>query len=76
METIKIKEEEQKILSKYDNIKYKKYLEMENTEENVEALLEEIDDELIQYRDEDDEPLPEWLELERIRDRIYYSYLT
>lgn len=74
MEIIKINKKDQEILSKYDNIKYKKYLEMENTEENVEALLEEIDDELIEYRDENDEPLEEWLELEKIRDRIYNSY--
>lgn len=74
MEKINISEKDQMVLSKYKNIKYKKYLQMEATKKNINELLEEIDDELIEYRDENDEPLYEWLELERIRDRIYYFY--
>lgn len=60
---IKINESDKKILEKY-KIDYNKYEELND-------LLIELNDVMISYRDENDEPLSEWLELEKVYDRIY-----
>lgn len=74
MERIEISEKNKKILDKYPEINYKKYIGMEASDDNLDNLLEELDSALIRYRDENDEPLEEWLEIERVRDEIYYDY--
>lgn len=68
-----IREESKKILDKYPNINYKKYLDLEPTAKNINELLEPIDETMIRYRDRNDEPLEEWLELERVYDEIFYD---
>lgn len=71
--TIIITEKDQKILDKYPEINYKKYLGKENTIDSLQDLLDEIYDAYISYRDERDEPLPRFLELEGVQDRIFYE---
>ena len=60
---IKVSANSDKILKKY-NIDYRKY----NT---LNDLLDDINDEMVSYRDKDDEPLPQFLELEKVYDEIY-----
>lgn len=60
---IKINEEQKLILEKY-KIKVEDYEEINN-------LLDEINDVMISFVDEHDEPLPEFLELEKLYDEIY-----
>lgn len=60
---IKINEKNKKILKKY-NIDIEEY-------DNLNELLLEIDDAMTSYVDEHDEPLTEFLELEKIYDEIY-----
>ena len=62
---IKVTEEEKKILKKY-NIDIEDY-------NNLNELLLEIDDAMTSYVDENDEPLPEFLELEKLYDSIFYA---
>ena len=62
---IKITDEEKKILKKY-NIDIEEY-------DNLNELLLEIDDAMTSYVDEHDEPLSEFLELEKIYDSIFYA---
>lgn len=62
---IKVTDEEKKILKKY-NIDIEEY-------DNLNELLLEIDDAMTSYVDEHDEPLPEFLELEKIYDSIFYA---
>lgn len=59
-----ITEEDKEILKKY-NIDINKY-------DNLRDLLIEIDDEMTTHIDEHDEPLEEFLELEKVYDRIFY----
>lgn len=59
-----ITEEDKEILKKY-NIDINKY-------DNLRDLLIEIDDEMTTHVDEHDEPLEEFLELEKVYDRIFY----
>lgn len=60
-----VSEDDKKILMKYgiDVTKYDK----------LNDLLIEIDDEMTSHIDEHDEPLKEFLELERVYDRIFYA---
>lgn len=60
---IKINEEQKLILEKY-KIKVENY-------EDINNLLDEINDVMISFVDEHDEPLPEFLELEKVYDEIY-----
>ena len=60
---MKITEKQKEILSKYD-INVDDY-------NDLEELLFEIDDEMTSHIDENDEPLPEFLELEEIYDEIF-----
>ena len=62
---IKVSEKDKKILEKY-SIDVKKY-------DDLEDLLFEIDDVMTSYVDEYDEPLPEFLELEKVYDAILYE---
>ena len=62
---IKITDEEKKILKKY-NIDIEEY-------DNLNELLLEIDDAMTSYVDEHDEPLSEFLELEKVYDSIFYA---
>lgn len=60
---MKLLDKQIEILNKY-NINYKEC-------EDISDLLELLNDEMISYVDEDDEPLPEFLELEKVYDEIY-----
>lgn len=60
-----ISEEDKNILKKY-NI----YIDDFN---DLKELLLEIDDEMTSYVDEHDEPLKEFIELQKVYDRIYYA---
>lgn len=60
---MKLLDKQIEILNKY-NINYKEC-------EDISDLLELLNDEMVSYVDEDDEPLPEFLELEKIYDEIY-----
>lgn len=60
-----ITEEDKEILKKY-NIDINEY-------NNLRDLLIEIDDEMTTHVDEHDEPLEEFLELEKVYDRIFYA---
>lgn len=60
---IKLNENQKKILNKY-KIDYKKYHEIND-------LLDEINDIMVSFVDEEDEPLPEFIELEDLYDSIY-----
>lgn len=60
-----ITEEDKEILKKY-NIDINEY-------DNLRDLLIEIDDEMTAHVDEHDEPLEEFLELEKVYDRIFYA---
>lgn len=60
-----ISEEDKNILKKY-NIDI-------NDFNNLKELLLEIDDEMTSYVDENDEPLKEFIELQKVYDRIYYA---
>ena len=62
---IKVSEKDKKILEKY-SIYVKKY-------DDLEDLLFEIDDVMTSYVDEYDELLPEFLELEKVYDAIFYE---
>lgn len=62
---LKITDEDKKILKKY-NINVEEY-------DNLSELLFEIDDEMTSYIDEHGEPLKEFLELEKVYDRIFYA---
>lgn len=63
--SIKVTDEEKKILKKY-NIDVEKY-------NGLNELLLEIDDEMTSHVDEYDEPLPEFFELEKVYDSIFYA---
>lgn len=60
-----VEDEDKKFLKKY-NINVEKY-------KNLKDLLVDIDAEMTKYVDEHDEPLKEFIELERVYDRIYYA---
>ena len=60
---INLNNRQKEILAKY-KINYE-------NKEILNDLLEEIDDVMVSYVDKDDEPLPEFLELEKIYDEIY-----
>lgn len=60
---IKLNENQKKFLNKY-KIDYKKYHEIND-------LLDEINDIMVSFVDEEDEPLPEFIELEDLYDSIY-----
>ena len=60
-----ISEEDKNILKKY-NINIDDF-------NNLKELLLEIDDEMTIYVDEHDEPLKEFIELQKVYDRIYYA---
>lgn len=62
---IKLNEKQKEILRKY-NIDYLKYKE-------INELLDEINDKMISYVDYKDEPLEEFLELEKVYDEIFYQ---
>lgn len=64
---LKVNEKQNLILKKY-NIDYLKYKEIND-------LLDEINDIMVSYVDKNDEPLKEFLELEKVYDEIYYSNL-
>ncbi|MDO5015307.1 MAG: hypothetical protein Q4E28_05080 [Clostridia bacterium] len=68
-----IREESKKILDKYPNINYKKYVNLTPNAKNINDLLNDIEDEMLLYHDRDWEPLEQWLELERIYDEIFYD---
>jgi len=61
---LKIKEEQKRILEKF-NIDYKV--------DDLRVLLDNIDFIMTDYRDENDEPLEEWLILEKVFDNIRYQ---
>lgn len=58
-----LKKEQEELLKKY-NINLSDY-------SNIQELLMAIDDEMTDYLDENDEPLPEFLELQKLYDEIY-----
>lgn len=60
-----ITEKDKEILKNY-NIDINEY-------DNLRDLLIEIDDEMTTHVDEHDEPLEEFLELEKVYDRIFYA---
>lgn len=62
---IKLNEKQKEILRKY-NIDYLKYKE-------INELLDEINDKMISYVDYKDEPLEEFIELEKVYDEIFYQ---
>ncbi|MDO5015305.1 MAG: hypothetical protein Q4E28_05070 [Clostridia bacterium] len=66
-----ISEQSKKILDKYPNINYKKYLGLSPSAKNLNDLLDVIDETMVDYRDEQDEPLEQFLELERVYDEIF-----
>ena len=68
---LKISDKNKKILDKY-KIDYKSYIDREITREEYEfSFIDSIDEVMVSYRDDDGEPLDEWLELEKVRDEIY-----
>lgn len=69
---IKISDKSKKILEKY-NIDYKKYEKLEPTDDNINSFLSILNEEIIKYRDKNDEPLKEWLEIEKVYDEIFYN---
>jgi len=60
-----ISEEDKNILKKY-NINIDDF-------DDLKELLFEIDDEMTSHVDEHDEPLNEFIELQKVYDRIYYA---
>lgn len=74
MKKIYINDKNRKILDKYKEINYKPFLELEDTADNINELLDVLDGAMLAYHDKDWEPLKEWLEIERVRDEIYYDY--
>lgn len=62
---IKINSRQIEILKKY-KIDYLKYNELND-------LLDVINDIMVSYVDENDEPLREFIELEKLYDEIYYA---
>lgn len=60
-----ISEEDKNILKRY-NIDIDSFSDLEQ-------LLFEIDDEMTSYVDENDEPLKEFMKLQKVYDRIYYA---
>lgn len=58
-----LSDEQIKVLDKY-NINYKEC-------EDISDLLDILNDEMVLYIDDNDEPLPEFLELQKIYDYIY-----
>lgn len=58
-----LSDEQIKVLDKY-NINYKEC-------EDISDLLDILNDEMVLYIDDNDEPLPEFLELQKIYDSIY-----
>ena len=66
-------EETKKILDKYPNINYKKYLYAQFGTEEFDDFLLDLNSEMVSYGDAQDEPLEEWLELERVYDEIFYD---
>ncbi len=58
-----LSDEQIKVLDKY-NINYKEC-------EDISDLLDILNDEMISHIDDNDEPLPEFLELQKIYDYIY-----
>lgn len=70
---INLSESNKKILDKY-RIDYKSYIDREITREEYElSFIDSIDELIVSYRDEEGEPLKEWLELEKVRDEIYIT---
>ncbi len=61
---IKINENNKKILLNKYKIDVDKF-------DEINDLLDELNDIMVSYVDENDEPLPEFLELEKIYDEIY-----
>lgn len=63
---MKITEEQKSILKKY-NISYENFIDIDD-------LLDKIDEVMMDnYLDEDDEPLPDFLILQKVYDGIYYN---
>lgn len=60
-----ILEEDKNILKKYN-------INVDNFE-SLDELLFEIDDEMTSHIDGQDEPLKEFIELQKVYDRIYYA---
>lgn len=68
-----IREETKKILDKYPNVNYKKYLDAKFGTDEFDEFSLDLNGEMVSYRDSQDEPLEEWLELERVYDEIFYD---